>query len=161
MKTYKRMKFIFHVQIMVIFLSITNIQEHLSEKNLYLEVAFSFYAQLSYSVVSYSFFAPEIKHSYKVEFVYEQEGEIRKESFDYANQEVHNMLHTTKSFFDFNETTQDLCARSWGVKFLNKHPYLTEVTIVVYREIFPTLEQYRQKQSLKSERHYQTTIKSI
>ena len=148
------------VQLLIILLSITHIEENLSSKSPICELFFNLYSTVTYSVVSYSFFAPEVKPGYEFEFLLDGKMlTLKQRGFPEANSEIQNMLHTTKSFFDVDSSTQLLCTRSFGVKMLNQYQKLFDkVSIVVYRDSIPTYKDYLKNPKIKWIPHYQTTI---
>jgi hypothetical protein len=153
-------RFFIIIHFSIILLSITYLQDKIRVSSVIFEAFFSIYSTITYSAVSYPFFAPEIKEGYEFEFTMKGNGKTFKQfGFPEKNHEAINMLRANKGFFDIDSTTRELYTRSLGVKMLNGYDRAYDtVSIMVYRDSFPTIANYAKGNRLIWKPYYQTTI---
>ena len=134
-------------------------------KNKYLAEPLAFVSTLNYSVWRYGFFSPDVGKSVEVEMlIYEDSTNVRKylttEGFDFflANQEAANRFYGFKAHTRADSTFLDLCSRSAATRMLNLHPDAWRIDYTVRSIRYPTMEGYRQNDSIRVIENYTTAF---
>lgn len=115
----------------------------------------AFISTLNYSVWRYGFFSPDVGKTMEVEMlIYEDSTNVRKystvEGFEFftANQEAANRFYGFKAHTAADTTFLDLCSRSAATRMLNLHPEAWRIDYTVRSIRYPTMEGYRQQDTV-------------
>ncbi len=134
-------------------------------RNKYLSEPLAFISTLNYSVWRYGFFTPDVGKSVEVEFLVFEDSITATEystlkDFDFflSTDDAANRIYGFKHHSVADSTFLDLNSMSTCTRMLNLHPEAWRIDFTLRDIHYPTMEGYRQNDSIRITEQYYTSF---